>query len=253
MYLLDALPSRFAISLLIACALHIVVLFGFILPAKAPAQNPDKTLRVTLATQPDTETTHNNTIAFAGQRGTDTHSVKAALPGRPSPSNPTRSPQSAAAAPNTVAILARPAERARANNQPSSAEQTTSGQQQVQTARAHAAVADERAAYLSAWRRVVEHTGNQKLPDSLLQQDAGKRLTLEVTLKADGSIVNMRVRKSSGDPALDAAAQQVLREAAPFAAFPEAIRSRYPTLRFAYDWRFLPGTGESGHKATDSP
>lgn len=100
-----------------------------------------------------------------------------------------------------------------------------------------------RAAYLESWRQVVERRGNRSLSDTLVQQSAGKRLTLEVTLDADGYLLNTRVRRSSGSPALDAAAQNILRSAAPFSSFPPALRAHYQKLSFAYDWRFLGDIG----------
>lgn len=250
--MLEALSSRFSISLLIACAVHVIVLFGFVAGTKAPA--PDPVLRVTLSTQPTALAATDNTIAIANQLGTEKSSAAPTLSGNPSAQAATGTTQKNDAQPNTVAILARPVEHARTNNRPSPTDKPKSiqesAQPETQTALAHTAQADERAAYLDAWRRIVERIGNHKLPDALVQQSAGKSLTLEVALDADGDIISMRVRHSSGSTALDAAAQQLLREAAPFSAFPDALRRHYQSLRFAYDWRFVSGAGQS---ETDSP
>jgi protein TonB len=46
------------------------------------------------------------------------------------------------------------------------------------------------------------------------------------------------VRKTSGSKMLDQAALNILRRAAPFDPFPEAVRLDYDKLRFAYKWQF---------------
>lgn len=60
---------------------------------------------------------------------------------------------------------------------------------------------------------------------------------------ADGRLREARVRRSSGNPALDQAALQILRQAAPFPPFPEALAKSAPSVRFAYEWRFEAGGG----------
>jgi protein TonB len=45
---------------------------------------------------------------------------------------------------------------------------------------------------------------------------------------------------------LDQAALNILRRAAPFDPFPEAIRANYDQLRFAYKWQF----SETGNATT---
>ena len=45
-------------------------------------------------------------------------------------------------------------------------------------------------------------------------------------------------RRTSGSRLIDQAALEILRRAAPFDPFPEAIRVEYDTLRFAYKWQF---------------
>jgi protein TonB len=50
-----------------------------------------------------------------------------------------------------------------------------------------------------------------------------------------------RVRRSSGDGAIDEAALAILRLASPFDPFPASLAARYSRLRFAYQWDFLAG------------
>ena len=51
---------------------------------------------------------------------------------------------------------------------------------------------------------------------------AGKgKVLVSFTITANGSVVNLRVRKSSGKPAIDAGALDVVRKASPFPAIPD--------------------------------
>jgi protein TonB len=59
-----------------------------------------------------------------------------------------------------------------------------------------------------------------------------------VTIDASGELQEVIVRRSSGSKVLDQAALNILRRAAPFDRFPEAIRIDYDQLRFAYKWQF---------------
>jgi periplasmic protein TonB len=59
-----------------------------------------------------------------------------------------------------------------------------------------------------------------------------------VTINSSGQLDEVIVRRSSGSKVLDQAALNILRRAAPFDPFPEAIRADYDRLRFAYMWKF---------------
>ena len=47
------------------------------------------------------------------------------------------------------------------------------------------------------------------------------------------------MRNSSGYRNLDQAAMEILRIAAPFEPFPQALRDDYDVLRFEYEWHFI--------------
>jgi protein TonB len=47
------------------------------------------------------------------------------------------------------------------------------------------------------------------------------------------------IQQSSGDAAVDQAALNILRRAAPFDPFPISLKRDYDQLRFAYEWQFL--------------
>jgi protein TonB len=76
------------------------------------------------------------------------------------------------------------------------------------------------AAYMEAWRAKVERVGNLNYPDEARRRRLSGALLLDVALNADGSVNDIRVRRSSGHKVLDDAAVRIVRLAAPFARFP---------------------------------
>lgn len=94
------------------------------------------------------------------------------------------------------------------------------------------------AAYLNSWKRKIESTGVRYFPEKGVPSGITGSPTLEVTISASGQLDEVIVRKTSGSKVLDLAALNILRHAAPFDPFPEAIRANYDQLRFAYKWQF---------------
>ncbi len=92
--------------------------------------------------------------------------------------------------------------------------------------------------YLNAWRGRVEQIGTRNFPSQALATAINDNPTLEVAIDADGDLIDIIVRRSSGDPRLDQAALTILRMAAPFEPLPAEVRSEYDVLRFAYEWDF---------------
>jgi len=100
------------------------------------------------------------------------------------------------------------------------------------------------AEYLAGWKARMERLGTLNFPTV-----AGGRSgnpVLEVAVAADGGLEAVRVTRSSGQPALDQAAIDLVRLASPFDPFPPAVRSQYDVLRFAYEWRFIDGRAGDG-------
>jgi len=94
------------------------------------------------------------------------------------------------------------------------------------------------ASYLDRWKRKIESMGVKYFPEEAVLRGHTGSPTLEVTINASGQLHEVIVRRSSGSPVLDQAALTILRRAAPFDPFPEAIRVDYDQLRFAYKWEF---------------
>ncbi len=94
------------------------------------------------------------------------------------------------------------------------------------------------AGYLQRWKTKIETIGVKYFPEKGAVQGITGSPTLEVTISASGQLAEVFVRNSSGSKIIDQAALNILRRAAPFDPFPEAIRVDYDTLRFAYKWKF---------------
>lgn len=94
------------------------------------------------------------------------------------------------------------------------------------------------AGYLSSWKTKIETVGIKYFPEEAMVDGITGSPTLEVTINASGQLQQALVRRSSGSKALDQVALSILRRAAPFDPFPEAIRLDYDQLRFAYKWQF---------------
>jgi periplasmic protein TonB len=93
--------------------------------------------------------------------------------------------------------------------------------------------------YLDAWRRKVERIGNINYPDEARRKKLYGHLVLHVALRANGTIFEIRVRKSSGHKVLDDAAIRIVRLAAPYAPFPAEIRKEVDVLDITRTWQFL--------------
>lgn len=98
------------------------------------------------------------------------------------------------------------------------------------------------AAYLLSWREKVERIGNLNYPHQARSQKLYGSLRLMVAIKADGSLREMKLLKSSGHNVLDQAAMEIVRLAAPFAPFPPEIRKDTDVLEIIRTWRFERGS-----------
>ncbi len=98
------------------------------------------------------------------------------------------------------------------------------------------------AAYMEAWRQKVERIGNLNYPDEARRRKLSGNLLLDVALNPDGSINEITLRRSSGERALDDAAVRIVKLAAPYAKFPEAIRKDdVDILHIERTWQFVSG------------
>ena len=103
------------------------------------------------------------------------------------------------------------------------------------------------AAYMDAWRRKIERTGNLNYPIEARRNGVYGSLLLEVALLPDGSIEDVIVIRSSGHTVLDNAAINIVRMSAPFAPFPKEIKERTDVLHITRTWEFRRGDQLTSH------
>ncbi|MBE0623633.1 MAG: energy transducer TonB [Burkholderiales bacterium] len=96
------------------------------------------------------------------------------------------------------------------------------------------------AQYVEDWRLKVERIGNLNYPDSARGKVYGS-LVLTVSIKADGSLENVEVNRSSGHQILDRAAERIVKMASPYADFPANIKRDTDILVITRTWTFAPG------------
>lgn len=105
------------------------------------------------------------------------------------------------------------------------------------------------AGYVDRWKRKIETVGGKYIPEQQNLRGLSGSPTLEVTISASGQLADVVIVHSSGSPAIDQAALNILRRAAPFDPFPEAVRLDHPELNFLYKWQFsdtpVPSTAQA--------
>lgn len=93
------------------------------------------------------------------------------------------------------------------------------------------------AQYIEDWRQKVERIGNLNYPEAAKGRLYGN-LLLTVVIRADGNLERVDIDRSSGHKVLDDAAKRIVQMAAPYSAFPEAIRRDTDILEISRTWSF---------------
>jgi protein TonB len=96
------------------------------------------------------------------------------------------------------------------------------------------------AQYVEDWRLKVERIGNLNYPDGARGKIYGS-LVLTVSIKSDGNLDKVEIRRSSGHQILDRAAERIVRMASPYADFPANIKRDTDILVITRTWTFAPG------------
>ena len=94
------------------------------------------------------------------------------------------------------------------------------------------------AQYIEDWRIKVERIGNLNYPEQARRQQLYGSLQLSVSIRADGSVENVEVSRSSGHRLLDAAAVHIVKLAAPYAPLPPDITKDVDILDITRTWTF---------------
>jgi protein TonB len=97
------------------------------------------------------------------------------------------------------------------------------------------------ARYVEDWRLKIERVGNLNYPEAARQFKLYGSMLVTVAIRADGSVEEIRIDRSSGNRILDAAAVRIVEMAAPFAALPPDIRRDTDVLHITRTWTFTRG------------
>ncbi|MGA2188907.1 MAG: TonB family protein [Steroidobacteraceae bacterium] len=109
------------------------------------------------------------------------------------------------------------------------------------------------AVYLDGWRRKIEHVGTMNFPDAARRRKLSGTPVIEVTIGADGRLLQSVVRRSSGHAEIDEAAMRILKLASPYDPFPAALFAKHDQIRIAYEWQFLGGAAQGGSVSYTEP
>jgi protein TonB len=99
---------------------------------------------------------------------------------------------------------------------------------------------DKGAWYKEDWRKKIERIGNLNYPEEARRQQIYGSLRMMVSINRDGSLYEVLVLESSGQPLLDQAAQRIVRLAAPFAPFTGDLAD-IDRLEIIRTWKFARG------------
>jgi len=94
------------------------------------------------------------------------------------------------------------------------------------------------ARYMREWINRVERIGNLNYPDQARRDKLSGTLILDVTINAQGKLLNIDLRKSSGHKILDDAAQRIVKLAAPYAPFSAKLKKEADVIHITRSWEF---------------
>lgn len=94
------------------------------------------------------------------------------------------------------------------------------------------------ARYIEDWRMKIERVGELNYPQAARDMKLYGSLLVTVSIKADGSLENIEINRSSGKKILDEAAVAIVRLAAPFAPFSSEITRDTDILSITRTWTF---------------
>jgi protein TonB len=259
-----ATRDRLNAMLVLAALLHGLVLLGVTFTAPGSRSDVPRGLEVLLVSEELPEASDNDDAAYIAQRsqegsGNTRDRLTAELPGTTPQTATEASPQqrldrleeqlltTAAPSLSTIQIEAVPEPELLLSQQ--ELEQLLAGEDALrlrgETREQLYISPDTRASrlapYLDGWRRRVVQVGTLNFPASARLRGESGSLVLEVAIHNDGRLRSATIQRSSGHPALDEAARDILQLASPFDPFPPELARDYRSLRFAYEWRFEGG------------
>ena len=264
----DHQDDRFIISLLLAAALHALLILGigFSSPRVKPANETLTTLDIAIVpkrkTPPPEEADY---LAASSQDGGGNVSERA-TPTTPQPASVANTPRSSTEPqPTPQELTVQEAERRAQVSKPEatrdkqvtaaelinrSMEMISLDEQLRQSSQAYSKRPRQTfitpntrefkyANYMNDWIAKVERIGNLNYPDEARRKALSGSLLLDVALNQDGTIQNITLLRPSGHKALDDAAIRIVQLAAPFPPLPENIRKDTDILHITRTWEFL--------------
>ena len=158
------------------------------------------------------------------------------------PSGPTQPAREAQPQPDTPPSLTQAEAERRMNIQRLEAEVAKLWDNYQKRPRRHSigasAGAHVSARYVDSWRIRVERLGEANYPQAARVQKIYGSLLLIVSIRSNGTIENIEMRRSSGSKILDEAAIRIVRLGAPYPAFPADLAKEYDILDISRTWRF---------------
>ncbi len=243
--------------MVVSVLVHGIVLFGisFILPTQAENRSPPPPMTIMLvAAPPESEPDFPKALAQSNRDGTDVDEQQpwamATKARRPAPAEPHRilsvdrdssRPAVRPRIPSSDMGDTRPVDRAELRHHLQSAHRHTLKNTRKRFVHARSK-ASELAPYLEKWRLLVERVGNLHYPEAARRDNLEGELVLDVAVRADGSVADMTVLRSSGHWVLDDSAEHIVRIAAPFDPFPDRLRRDYDILHIIRTWKFSQNT-----------
>ena len=94
------------------------------------------------------------------------------------------------------------------------------------------------ARYVEDWRIKVMRIGETNFPQAARDGKIYGSLLMTVSIKANGTIDSIEIRRSSGSRILDDAAVRIVRLGAPYAAFPADVARDTDVIDISRTWRF---------------
>lgn len=92
--------------------------------------------------------------------------------------------------------------------------------------------------YVEQWRQKIERFGTLNYPQAASAQGLYGQLQMTVSIRADGSIEDVTINRSSGHKVLDEAAKRIVQQAAPFEAFTDELSRDTDILSITRTWTF---------------
>jgi protein TonB len=102
------------------------------------------------------------------------------------------------------------------------------------------------ASYEESWRKKIERIGTLNFPDSARRSKLSGDVRATVTIRADGSVKEVKITKFSGHKVLDDAVKRIVKMASPYEAFPPELREEFDEVVIVRTWQFLAGGGSGG-------